>query len=132
MLQRKIDDLFHGLSNVYSIADDILIARFDNIGRDNDVALAKVLRICRKANLKFNKDKSLFTCTSIPLLVNLAKWQIQSMKLGCGIIFIVVGIIVLVLSSAPSVNSTLGHMVDASEFISGTYIGILPPLLHIK
>ena len=31
-----------------------------------------------------------------------------------------------------SVYNTHGHMVDASEFTYGTYIGILSPFMHIK
>ena len=67
MLQRKIDELFQGLPNVFGIADDILIAEFDDLGRDHDAILDKVLRIYRQANQKLNKDKCLFRCTSIPL-----------------------------------------------------------------
>ena len=65
MFQIKIDELFHAISNVFGIADDILIAGFDELGKDYDVTLDKVLRICRQANLKSNKDKFLFSCTRI-------------------------------------------------------------------
>ena len=34
MFQRKINKLFQGLPNVLGIADDILIAEFDNTGKD--------------------------------------------------------------------------------------------------
>ena len=57
MLQRKIDEMFHGLPNIFGIADDILIAGFDDPGRDHDERVDKVLEICMKANLKLNKDK---------------------------------------------------------------------------
>ena len=67
MYQKKIDELFQGLPNVFSIADDILIAGFSDMIRDHDAMLNKVLRKCRKANLKLNKDKYLFKCTSIPI-----------------------------------------------------------------
>ena len=50
---------------VFSI-DDILIAGFDELGRDHNATLEKVLRICRQANLNFNKDKCLFRCTNVP------------------------------------------------------------------
>ena len=46
--------------------DDILIAVFNDIGRDNDATLNKVMRICRQTSLKPNKDKCLFQCTSVP------------------------------------------------------------------
>ena len=56
MFHRKIYKLFKGLPSVFGIADDILIAGFNG----------KVLRICRQANLKLNKDMHLFRGTSIP------------------------------------------------------------------
>ena len=65
MFQRKIDELFQGLPTVFGIADNILIAGFDDLERDHDATIDKVLRICRKANLKVNKDNCLFRCTSI-------------------------------------------------------------------
>ena len=68
MFQRKIGELFQGLPNVFSIADDILIAQFDEMCRHHDVTLNKVLRTCRQANLKLNKGKCLFRCTSILFL----------------------------------------------------------------
>ena len=40
------------MANVFGIADDILIAGFDDLGIDHDETLEKVLRICRQANLK--------------------------------------------------------------------------------
>ena len=52
MFQRKIDKLFNRIPNVFSIADDILIAGFDELGRGHDATLDKVLRICRQANMK--------------------------------------------------------------------------------
>ena len=45
-LQRKIDEIFQGFSNVFGIADDIVIAGFDDLGRDHNATLEKVLRIC--------------------------------------------------------------------------------------
>ena len=51
----------------FGIADDILIAVFNDISREHDATLSKVLRICRQANLKLNKDKCLFMGTNIPL-----------------------------------------------------------------
>ena len=41
------------------IADDILIVGFNDMGRDHDTILNKVLRICRQASLKLNNDKCL-------------------------------------------------------------------------
>ena len=52
--------------NVFSIVDDILMAGFDEQGKDHDATLDKVLRLCKQANLKLNKDMCLFRFTYIP------------------------------------------------------------------
>ena len=65
MFQRKIDELFKGIPKMFGITDDILIAGFDELDRDHNEAVVKVIEICRKANLKLNKDKCHFRCTSI-------------------------------------------------------------------
>ena len=36
MFQKKIDELFNGMPNVFGIADDILIAGFDELGKDHN------------------------------------------------------------------------------------------------
>ena len=51
---------------MFCIANDILIVGFDDMDRDHNATLDKVLRICRQAKLKLSKDKCLFQCTSIP------------------------------------------------------------------
>ena len=56
IFQRNIDKLFQGLSNVFGIADGIPIAWFNDLGKDHDPTLDKVLRICSKANLKLNRQ----------------------------------------------------------------------------
>ena len=53
-------NLFSGIPNVFSIADDILIEGFDKQGKDHDETVDKLLRVCIQANLKLNKDNSLF------------------------------------------------------------------------
>ena len=58
MFQRKRKRCFGGCQ-LY-LALQILIEGFNVMGRDNDATLNKVLRICRQANLKLNKDKCLF------------------------------------------------------------------------
>ena len=60
-----------GMPNVFGIADDILIAGFHDLGRDHDATIDKVLRICRKVNLKPNKDKYLFS--DVPAFLLLEK-----------------------------------------------------------
>ena len=75
MFPKKIGELFSGIQNVFSIADDILIAGFDEQGKDHNTTLDKVLRVCRQANVKLNKDKCLFTCTSIPFFDEIISQQ---------------------------------------------------------
>ena len=40
-----------GMPNVFSIADDILIAGVNEQGKDHDATLDKLLRVCRQAGL---------------------------------------------------------------------------------
>ena len=65
MFQKKIDELFSGMQNVFGIADNILIACFDKQDKDHDETLEKVLWACGWENLKLNKDKCPFRCPSI-------------------------------------------------------------------
>ena len=65
---QKIEKLFSGMPDVLNIADDILIAGFDEQGNELDATLDMVLRVCRQATLKLNTYKCLFRCTSIPFL----------------------------------------------------------------
>ena len=57
------------------ITDDILIAGFNNMGRDHNATLNMVLGICRWAGLKLIKDICLFQCTSIPYFVEVIQWS---------------------------------------------------------
>ena len=63
MFQKEIDKLFCGMPHVFGIADDILIACFNELGMGHSAAVDKVLRICRQANLKLNTNNCLFRCT---------------------------------------------------------------------
>ena len=74
MFQRKIDKLFSGMTKVFNIANDILNAGFDELGKDHNEALGKVLQVCMQANLKLNKDKYLFMCTIIPSFGEIISW----------------------------------------------------------
>ena len=65
-LHVKIDEIFKDLPNVFGIVDDIIVVGFDSDGKDHDKTLWKVLKICRNVNLKLNKDKCHFRCTSVP------------------------------------------------------------------
>ena len=72
MFQKKIVELFSGMQNVFGFADDILIAGFDEQGKDHDETLHKVLQICRQENLKLHKD---FRCTSISFFGKIVSQQ---------------------------------------------------------
>ena len=66
MFQRKIDEIFNDIPNVFGIADDILVIGYDRDGAVHDEAVYSVLEWCQDVNLKLNKDKWHFRCMSIP------------------------------------------------------------------
>ena len=66
MFQCKIDEIFNDMPNVFGIADDILVIGYDKDRMDHNKAVHNVLRQCHEVNLKLNKDKCHFRCTSIP------------------------------------------------------------------
>ena len=69
MFQRKINEIFKELPNVFRIADDIQVAGYDDDDdndRDHDNTVQWVLIKCRIVNLKINKDKCHFRCSSVP------------------------------------------------------------------
>ena len=66
MFQRKIDAIFKEMPNVFEIVDDILVAGYEDDGRDHDKTVQRVLQRCRQVNSKLNKDKCHFRCTSVP------------------------------------------------------------------
>ena len=66
IFQYKIDKIFNDVLNVFGIADDILVIGHDKDGTDHDEAVYKVLKWCQDVNLKLNKEKCHFRCTSIP------------------------------------------------------------------
>ena len=68
MFKKKIDNLFSSMPNVFSNADDILIAGFNEQSKDHDETLHKVFWVFRHENLKLHNDKCLFICTSIPFI----------------------------------------------------------------
>ena len=67
MFQRKIDEIFKDLLNVFDIADDILVVGYEADGKDHDKILRRVVKMCKQVNLKLNKDKCHFRCTSVQL-----------------------------------------------------------------
>ena len=64
MFQKNIYELLNEMPNVFSIADDILITGSHELGKDHGATLDKVLGICRKTNLKLNKDMCLFSASA--------------------------------------------------------------------
>ena len=59
-----MDKFISDMPKLFGIANDILIAGFDQLGRDHGMTLEKVLRIYWQASLKLKK--CLIRCTSIP------------------------------------------------------------------
>ena len=66
MFQCKIDKIFNDMLNVFGIADDILVIGYNKNGADHNKAAYSVLKQCQDVNLKLNKEKCHFRCTSIP------------------------------------------------------------------
>ena len=66
MFQRKIDEIFNDIPNVFGIADNILVIQYNKDGADHNKAVYNVLGRCWDVNLKLNNDKCHFRCISIP------------------------------------------------------------------
>ena len=87
MFQQKIDEIFNNMPNVFGIAYDILVIGYDKDGADHGEAVYNVLKWCQDVNLKLNKDKCHFNCTSIPFFgkvvsrdgVHLDLWKIKAL-----------------------------------------------------
>ena len=65
MFQRKINKIVNDISNVFGIADNILVIGYNKDGVDHDESVYSVLEWCQDVNLKLNKDKCHFRCMSI-------------------------------------------------------------------
>ena len=66
MFQCKINEIFNDMPNIFGIADNSLVMGYDEDGTDHNEAVYNVLRHYKEVNLKLNKDKCHFRCTSIP------------------------------------------------------------------
>ena len=66
MFQHKSDEIFNDIPNVFGIVDNILVIGYDKDGTDHDETVYKVLMQYQDVNLKLNKEKCHFRCTSIP------------------------------------------------------------------
>ena len=49
----------------FGIVDDILVIGYNENGADHDSAVYKMLQRCKEVNLKLNKEKCHFRCTSM-------------------------------------------------------------------
>ena len=67
MFQGKFDEIFKDIPNVFGIADNILAADYEADGKGHDEEVWR--QRCRQVNLKFNKDKLHFRCTSVPFFL---------------------------------------------------------------
>ena len=47
MFQRKIDEIFKDMQNVFGTVDDILVAGYDSDGKDHGKTVQRVLQRCR-------------------------------------------------------------------------------------
>ena len=66
MSQHKMDKIFNDMPNMFGIADDILVVGYNANSRYLNETVHKVLQRCSEVNLKLNKDKCHFRCTSVP------------------------------------------------------------------
>ena len=69
MFQRKIDEIFNDMPNVFGIEDDILVIGYKKDGADHDKAVYSVLKQHLDVNLKLNKDQ-----VSLQMYVNTVLW----------------------------------------------------------
>ena len=63
------------MPNVFGIADDIMVRGYNKDGADHDKAVDKVLKWCQDVNLKLNKEKCHFRCTSMPFFKEVVSRQ---------------------------------------------------------
>ena len=66
IFQCKINEIFNDIPNMFGIGDDILVVGYNDNGKDHDETVCKVLQRCSEVNLKLNKGKCHFRCTSVP------------------------------------------------------------------
>ena len=75
MFQRKTDEIFKDMPNVYGIVDDTLVAEYDADGKDHNKTVWRVLQRCRQVNLMLHKDNCHFRCTSVPFFGEVISWN---------------------------------------------------------
>ena len=57
IFKKKKDKLFNGMAKVFIITYDIPVTAYDELGRDPEATLDRLLRICRQADLKLYNIK---------------------------------------------------------------------------
>ena len=70
IFQKKIDELFSRMPNIFGIADDILITDHDEQNKNYDDTLKKVPHVCRQVNVSFTK---IIVSLYVPEFLSLAK-----------------------------------------------------------
>ena len=60
---------------MFGIVNDILVAGYAVDGKDHDKIVWRLLQRCSHINLKLNKDKCHFRCTSFPFLWEIISWN---------------------------------------------------------
>ena len=55
------------MPNVFGIVGNILVVGYRADGMEHDGTVQRVLQMCTEVNVKLNKDKCHFRCTSIPI-----------------------------------------------------------------
>ena len=68
MFQRKIDELFHGLPNVFGIAYDVMTSGFDDVGGDHNEKVDKVLKYGEKPTCNSRKTSFISDAPALPSL----------------------------------------------------------------
>ena len=68
MFQKKMDEMFNGLANVFGIGDEILNTGFGDQGKDHSDTFGKVLQVYRQGNLKLNKISVFSDVLAFPTL----------------------------------------------------------------
>ena len=68
MFQRKMMSYFMGYLMCLALLIISWLQEFNNLGGDHDETVDKVVKICRKANLKLNSDKCILNALAFPSL----------------------------------------------------------------
>ena len=112
--RERIDEIFKELPNVHAITDDVLIVGYDSNGTDHDESPCRVLKVYKKENLKLNKDKCNFRCTSVPCFGKII--SMQGMRPDLGKLKAVMD----VPQSRKVLQTFLGRMICLRKFLPAT------------